>query len=402
MRTANHSAAVFTTVAFAIVIFSAGTIQTVAELRRGEWPEASRVFRQMPTATNLRSFETDLEQASLVIGWLRPLAQFARFQWLADAGDKSLVGREGWIFYRPGIQQAARAAADDPWEGRADPLPAIVSFRDQLAQRGIRLLVVPVPNKESIYPELVSARAAGRQVAVCDGTAQVLRRLDAAGIEFLDLFEIYRRAKQPQTDPAAARYYLAQDTHWTPEGVQLAAEAVARRLLDLGWVEHGPVDYGQRAVPVQRVGDLLQMLQLPRLPHAWQPEICNCQQVVRLADETPYQDDSASEVLVIGDSFLRISKGCKRGSRSATWTSARCRPCRCNWRRCTATVRACTPPSGKSCLRPTASGWKTGACSSWTRGKRSASTVCWSHVGPSRSAATWRSKSMWLPASPGR
>jgi hypothetical protein len=314
LRTVNHWAAIFTTVAFAIVIFSAGTIQTVAELRRGEWPEASRVFRQMPTATNLRSFETDLEQASLVIGWLRPLAQFARFQWLADAGDKSLVGREGWMFYRPGIQQAVRAAADDPSESRVDPLPAIVFFRDQLAQRGIRLLVVPVPNKESIYPELVSARAAGRQVAVCDRTAEVLRRLDAAGVEFLDLFEVFRRAKQSQTDPAAARYYLAQDTHWSPEGAQLAAEAVARRLLDLGWVEYGPVEYGQRAAPVQRVGDLLQMLQLPRLPHAWQPETCNCRQVVRLADEMPYQDDSSAEVLVIGDSFLRIYQQDEPGS----------------------------------------------------------------------------------------
>ncbi|MCL4203113.1 MAG: hypothetical protein KJ000_11485 [Pirellulaceae bacterium] len=314
MRTVNHSAAIFTTVAFAAVIFSAGTIQTIAELRRGEWPESLRVFRQMPTAANLRSFETDLEQASLVIGWLRPPAQFARFQWLADAGDKSLVGREGWLFYRPGIQQAARGAADDPSASLADPLPAIVSFRDQLAQRGVRLLVVPVPNKESIYPELVSARAAGRQVAVGDRTAEVLRRLDAAGVEFLDLFEVYRRAKQSQTDPSDARYYLAQDTHWSPEGVQLAAEAVARRLLDLGWIELGPVDYEQRAAPVQRVGDLLQMLQLPRLPHAWQPETCNCRQVVRLEDETPYRDDSAAEVLVIGDSFLRIYQQDEPGS----------------------------------------------------------------------------------------
>jgi len=314
LRTVNHSAAIFTTVAFAAVIFSAGTIQTIAELRRGEWPESLRVFRQMPTAANLRSFETDLEQASLVIGWLRPPAQFARFQWLADAGDKSLVGREGWLFYRPGIQQAARGAADDPSASLADPLPAIVFFRDQLAQRGVRLLVVPVPNKESIYPELVSARAAGRQVAVGDRTAEVLRRLDVAGVEFLDLFEVYRRAKQSQTDPGDARYYLAQDTHWSPEGVQLAAEAVARRLLDLGWIELGPVDYEQRAAPVQRVGDLLQMLQLPRLPHAWQPETCNCRQVVRLEDETPYRDDSAAEVLVIGDSFLRIYQQDEPGS----------------------------------------------------------------------------------------
>jgi hypothetical protein len=245
---------------------------------------SSRVFRQMPTAANLRSFETDLEQASLVMkmvasaGSIRPVSVVGR-RW-----GQALVGREGWIFYRPGIQQAARAAADDPSGSRADPLPAIVSFRDQLAQRGIRLLVVPVPNKESIYPELVSARAAGRQVAVCDRTAELLRRLDAAGVEFVDLFEVYRRAKQSQTDPAAARYYLAQDTHWSPEGMQLAAEAVARRLLDLGWVEHGHGGLRPAACSGAACGRPAGNAAIAASAARWQPETCNCQQVVRVAD----------------------------------------------------------------------------------------------------------------------
>src|SRR5437762_9982012 len=37
----------------------------------------------------------------------------------------------------------------------ADPIPAIVDFREQLKKRGIDLLLMPVPPKAAIYPEKI-------------------------------------------------------------------------------------------------------------------------------------------------------------------------------------------------------------------------------------------------------
>ena len=41
----------------------------------------------------------------------------------------------------------------------------------------------------------------------------------------------------------AVPLYLPRDTHWTPAGLRLAANVVAGRLRDLGWIETGTVRY---------------------------------------------------------------------------------------------------------------------------------------------------------------
>ena len=43
-----------------------------------------------------------------------------------------------------------------------DIFTAIVSFRDELAKRGIKLLVMPAPNKSSIYPEMLATHGRTR------------------------------------------------------------------------------------------------------------------------------------------------------------------------------------------------------------------------------------------------
>ena len=115
-------------------------------------------------------------------------------------------------------------------------IPAIRSFRDQLQAQRIRLLVVPVPNKESVYPGMLARRAEGAGVVVCEQTRRLLDQLDQYGIEYVDLFEVFRRGRQEENRSDSSRLYLAQDSHWSPEGAQVAAVAVARRVLDGGTV----------------------------------------------------------------------------------------------------------------------------------------------------------------------
>jgi hypothetical protein len=304
---APRAAQVFVTLGFVAVISSAGLIQTAVELRRGERPGALEVFDQPPTARNLHAFEHDLDQASLVMGRLRPWMQDARFSLLADAGEKAVVGLQGWMFYRPSVRYATERPQTAPLEGpRADPFPAIQSFHDQLSARGIRLLMVPIPNKESVYPEQLSRRAERAGVVVCRPTRALLDRLAGAGIDVVDLFEAFRQAKAALSQSDPTRFYLEQDSHWTPEGMQVAVQAVARHILGRGWIERGSVDYDVRPVPVERLGDLLLMLQVPRLERTIAPERLACEQVVRRDSGRPYRDAPDARILVLGDSFLRI------------------------------------------------------------------------------------------------
>src|SRR5205823_2848456 len=143
--------------------------------------------------------------------------------------EKLLVGRNGWFFYQPGVGFLTQRPKSRDTTPR-DALAAVLHFRDQLASRGLRLLVMPAPNKESIYPEMLTrlAAAPGRIIGV--ETRSFLAQCENAGVEVVDLFALYREARQASAIPL----YLAQDSHSSPAGMELAAAAVADRLLARG------------------------------------------------------------------------------------------------------------------------------------------------------------------------
>ncbi len=80
------------------------------------------------------------------------------------------MGREGWLFYRPDVRCLVEPDRPDiRREGTLVGIPpqgtyqdsvvrAIVHFRDQLKERGIEVLVMPVPGKPSIYPKSCGER----------------------------------------------------------------------------------------------------------------------------------------------------------------------------------------------------------------------------------------------------
>ncbi len=241
-----------------------------------------------------------------MIKHLRPWVQYIRWRCLADAGEEAVLGRDGWLFYRQSVRYATDRQTSDADNDDADPLAAIRSFRDQLAEHGIRLLVVPVPSKESVYPEMLTRRAENAGVIVCESTRRLLDQLEQGGIEYVDLFELFRGARLEESKSDPRRLYLAQDSHWSPEGARLAACAVARRALEGGAVKRGYYAYDARPVSVRRHGDLLEMMQVPQIERAIEPESLTCLQVVQSDSQSPYRDAPESEVLILGDSFLRI------------------------------------------------------------------------------------------------
>ena len=64
--------------------------------------------------------------------------------------------------------------------------------------------------------------------------------------------------------------------------------------------------YDFKPAPVRRLGDIIRMLQVPQIEQDIAPEDIPCRQIVRHDNQTPYHDDPDGEILVLGDSFLRI------------------------------------------------------------------------------------------------
>ncbi len=295
-----------------IVLLSVGVVQVSVELSEGEQPQFAELFGQLPTKDNLRIFENELEKNCWLAGRLRPSIKNVEFLVLRDTGDKALMGLSGWLFYKPSVQYLIEPLPADSQYSREDVLSAIISFRDQLAQRGIRLLIVPAPNKASVYPEMLTSRAEELEQPVNPKTIEIISTLRESGVEIVDLFRVFANARE-DLSPGDTNYYLSQDSHWSPEGMSLAAQTVARRILDSGWAEKGKVRYSLAPTTVRRHGDVLKMMRTSQIENLFEHESLNCDQVVNVTTGQLYEDDPNSEVLVMGDSFLRIYSGDEPG-----------------------------------------------------------------------------------------
>jgi hypothetical protein len=333
-------------VGFLAIIFAVPVVQTCIQLYRKERVQFTDVFRAKPTARNLRQFDNTLEEKSWFEQKLRPQVQRLLFAALRDPGAKAILGRDGWLCYRPDVRylvEPDRLEVDrsnakwvrppDGSRRRESVLRAIVRFRDQLKERGIELLVVPAPGKPSVYPEQLTRRAAGKELDFQSPTLELLKQLETQGVATVDLFAAFQDSRRQATprgaagasdgSPEAQRHtkppalYLAQDTHWTPLGARLAARTVAARLKSLGWAPPATKQFQVASIKVKRWGDILEMMQIPRLRDQFGAEVVECEQIrdpaLGLLVPTPSDRPGTyrypgqqSSILVLGDSFCRV------------------------------------------------------------------------------------------------
>ncbi len=195
----------------------------------------------------IHSFEDTLEERSRVGAFIRPRVQRVLTEQLGAGNEQVYCGRSGWLFFRPAVDHLmgpgfiderelawAASRGDELGEPRhSDPMPAILEFRNQLANRGIELLLVPVPVKAAVYPELLSERYAGGGEPLSNPSfANFLAELADRQVRVLDPTPLIAEAKESDGE----LQYLRTDTHWTPRAVDLVADRLAitvRGLVDL-------------------------------------------------------------------------------------------------------------------------------------------------------------------------
>jgi alginate O-acetyltransferase complex protein AlgJ len=162
----------------------------------------------------------------------------ARYLAFREGRPGAVVGDDGWLFSKEEFEATLKRTPD-----LAEAARGVVEIRDFLAAKGIELVVVPLPAKADIYREHVSYPAIPTDLERLYEDFRTV--LDNAGIRNIETRAPLEAAK------AKGPLFLTTDTHWTPLGAEVVADAVGAAL-------------GQRdtpytitdAAPVEREGDL--------------------------------------------------------------------------------------------------------------------------------------------------
>jgi hypothetical protein len=154
-------------------------------------------------------------QASAKVGWLR-----------SSSSPEVLLGREGWLFHT-GEKEVEMFAGAEPFTagGLEDWRRFLEATRDWAARRGASFVVTFVPEKQTVYPELMPdgltrSRAASRQ----DELIEYMKA--RSDVRLVDLRPALAEAK------AAGRIYHRTDTHWNELGVFAAYGALGSELAE--------------------------------------------------------------------------------------------------------------------------------------------------------------------------
>jgi acetyltransferase AlgX (SGNH hydrolase-like protein) len=318
------------------IIWTVPITQSIIEVADGETPQIIEMVIGMfdldedtTLEEHLRSFESDIEEYSFFEENLRPLFQLVRYFATKDMGAKALRGNvapdgQRWYFFQPGINYLTEAYFRDiesldkasggtvisgggmAKQAGDDPVAVIRDFADQMQARGIKLLVVPVPGKASIYPDrLTSTVEAGTPVYA--HTSRFIKELKDKGVEVVNIHEVLVK-NRPAADARGESLYMASDTHWSGAGVNLAAKAIADRIKQEDWYKELVLGqrYYREKIPVGRRGDIPEMTQLPLQEDLFTTEKVDCYQVLDKETHALYEDAPASPVLLLGDSFSRV------------------------------------------------------------------------------------------------
>jgi hypothetical protein len=204
---------------------------------------------------------------------------------------KIVSGRRGWLFFQPELEFLDTKLC-------LDNIPRIAAFNNTLKAIGITLFVVPIPNKIEIYPDNFSSLPLPNPLKT--DREEYMRTLENAGVRVIDLMPAFQHARD--SCPVFRRF----DTHWTPQGIEVAAQAIAKRI-DSTLIKKGirrDVVCLTKDTLICAYGDLYDK---KRLKWWYKPDTLRVKQVLN-PDGTGLGDDQPSQVLILGDSYVDYAR----------------------------------------------------------------------------------------------
>jgi alginate O-acetyltransferase complex protein AlgJ len=194
-----------------------------------------------------------------------------------DLGPRVRRGASGWLFLGDEL-----TVHDQPQLNAAQRKVDVLKIQKTLAAKGIKLLVVVVPDKSRI--EASHLGMLHRPATFAPRASQWVGELKLAGVEAIDLTDTLSAFKKKN---GAA--FLKSDSHWTEQGAEAAARSVSAEVLRLKIVatptQSLMVD---KRIETNRPGDLIRLAGVEWLFDTLQPQ-------QDLAQETSFKVGSQAQ-----------------------------------------------------------------------------------------------------------
>jgi alginate O-acetyltransferase complex protein AlgJ len=138
-----------------------------------------------------------------------------------------VIGKDGWFFTREEFELPLNFS-----EELATKQEWVQTASNYLKSKGSRLIVVPLPSKARIYRNHLP-KGSTLPAATLPIYGAFVTSLRDAKIDVVALDEVMQSLANDR------QLFLKTDTHWTPEGAQLTAKAIAAYLDDLEYPHLG-------------------------------------------------------------------------------------------------------------------------------------------------------------------
>ena len=227
----------------------------------------------------------------------------------AAAGAKSFSvpgASKGWFFLNSELRQSGLGKFwEQPWAdvvsnpGKEDPIPYMVEFKDALAEKGVELLVVPIPMKASIYPDHFDG-------GFGPGDPYALRplyeKMRAEGLDVLDLEPILAALR------ATGKLYCEQDAHYSPRACEIIAASLGKKIKAKAWVGSLAADTIVRSEPteIKITGDLVVGTDFANNTSDEALKVLFAGHAGSGSKPKPAKPDPASPILLFGDSHTLV------------------------------------------------------------------------------------------------